>query len=312
LDLNLDEFEKKINADLVGKVVNLASRTARFLQGQQISDAYPDDGGLFADGARRYDEIAAAYEEGDFARAMRIVMALADRANEYVDRVAPWLLKKDPSRANDLRDACTVALNLFRQIVVYLSPALPKLAEQCETLLGVRIEHFENAKQPLLGATVGTFEHMLTRVDPKKVAAMLEESSEAESTGDEGSTPSDDDSALKAEPIAGICTIDDFAKVDLRVARVAKAESIPDAKKLIKLTLSLGGDEHRTVFAGIKSAYEPESLVGRLVVFVANLAPRKMKFGVSEGMIVCASGGNHEGIFVISPDAGATPGMRLR
>jgi methionyl-tRNA synthetase len=153
---------------------------------------------------------------------------------------------------------------------------------------------------------------MLTRVDPKQVAAMLEQSSEPDLSGENPVAHNDDDSALKAEPIVGVCSIDDFTKVDLRVARVIRADAIAEAKKLIKLTLSLGGEERRTVFAGIKSAYEPESLLGRLVVFVANLAPRKMKFGLSEGMIVCASGGSHEGIFVISPDTGATPGMRLR
>lgn len=311
LDLNLEEFEKKVNSDLVGKVVNLASRTARFMQEQALSDAYPDDGGLFAEAARRAEEIATAYEDGDFARAMRTIMSLADRANEYVDRVAPWTLKKDPSRAQELRNSCTVALNLFRQLVIYLAPVLPKLAEQCESLLNARIQHLHDAKQPLLGVSVGTFEHMLTRVDPKKVAAMMNQSMEQPSEADEQAA-ADDGSALQAEPIAGVCTIDDFTKIDLRVARVTKAQSIPEAKKLIKLTLSLGGGECRTVFAGIKSAYEPEALVGRLVVFVANLAPRKMKFGTSEGMIVCASGGNREGIFVISPDPGATPGMRLR
>jgi len=312
LDLNLDEFEKKVNSDLVGKVVNLASRTARFMQGQALSEVYPADDGLFTDAARRREEIAAAYEEGDFARAMRTIMALADRANEYVDRVAPWTIKKDPSRANELRDTCTVALNLFRQIIVYLTPVLPRLATQCGELLNSPIEHFIDVEVPLLGVTVGTFAHMLTRVDPKKVAAMLEQSSDPDLVGDNPVAHNDDDSALKAEPIVGVCSIDDFTKVDLRVARVIQAEAIAEAKKLIKLTLSLGGDERRTVFAGIKSAYEPESLVGRLVVFVANLAPRKMKFGLSEGMIVCASGGSHEGIFVISPDTGATPGMRLR
>lgn len=311
LDLNLDEFEKKVNSDLVGKVVNLASRTARFMQGQALSEVYPEDGGLFTEGARRCNEIAAAYEEGDFARAMRTIMALADRANEYVDRVAPWTIKKDPSRANELRDACSVALNLFRQIVVYLTPVLPRLSAQCSELLSAPIERFTDAKTPLLGVTVGTFEHMLARVDPKKVAAMLEQSSEPVPVG-ESPAVHDDDSALKAEPIVGVCSIDDFTKVDLRVARVINAEAIVEAKKLIKLTLWLGGDERRTVFAGIKAAYEPEALMGRLVVFVANLAPRKMKFGLSEGMIVCASGGSHEGIFVISPDKGATPGMRLR
>jgi methionyl-tRNA synthetase len=312
LDLNLDEFEKKVNSDLVGKVVNLASRTARFMQGQALSAIYPNDGGLFAEAAHRRDEIAAAYEDGDFARAMRTVMALADRANEYVDRVAPWTLKKDPTKASELRDVCTIALNLFRQIVVYLAPVLPRLVEQCDALLTTRIQSFNDVDATLLSVTVGTFEHMLTRVDPKKLAAMIEESREGEEPDDSVLGPSDDDSAVKAEPIAGVCSIDDFSKVDLRVARIVKVEAIPEAKKLLKLTLSLGGQERRTIFAGIKAAYTPEALTGRLVVFVANLAPRQMKFGLSEGMIVCASGAGHEGLFVVSPDAGATPGMRLR
>jgi methionyl-tRNA synthetase len=311
LDLNLEEFERKVNSDLVGKVVNLASRTARFVKGQRLSESYPDDGGLFTEAAARKEEIAGAYEVADTARAMRTVMALADRANEYVDRLAPWKLKNDASRAQELRDVCSVALNLFRQIVVYLTPVLPRLAQQCAVLLERPIGSFDEVDAPLLGAAVGSFEHMLSRVEPKKVQAMIEESREPDDTA-AAAISNDDDSALKAEPIAGMCNIDDFARVDMRVARIVNAEGIPEAKKLLKLTLSLGGSERRIVFAGIKSAYAPESLIGRLVVFVANLAPRKMKFGVSEGMIVCASGGSTEGIFAISPDAGATPGMRLR
>ena len=310
LDLNLEEFERKVNSDLVGKVVNLASRTSRFMQGQALSESYPADDGLFAEAARRKDEIADAYENADLARAMRTIMALADRANEYVDRLAPWKLKKDPARATELRDVCTVALNLFRQIVVYLTPVLPRLAEQSGALLSRPIVSFDEVESPLLSVTVGSFEHMLSRVEPKKVMAMIEESRESDE--ETNAANADDDSALKAEPITGSCSIDDFAKIDMRVARIVNAEGIPEAKKLLKLTLSLGGAERRTVFAGIKSAYAPESLVGRLVVLVANLEPRKMKFGVSEGMIVCASGGNAEGIFAVSPDSGATPGMRLR
>ena len=301
-----------MNSDLVGKVVNLASRTARFMQGQPLSESYPEDGGLFADAASRKQDIAEAYENCDFGRAMRSAMALADRANEYVDRLAPWTLKKNPARMLELRDVCSVALNLFRQIVVYLTPVLPRLTEQCEALLNTPIRSFDEVDAPVLGATVGSFEHMLARVDPKKVAQMIEESREIDEQVGSSDAITDDDSALRAEPIAGNCSIDDFMKVDLRVARIVKAEAIPEAKKLLKLTLSLGGDERRIVFAGIKSAYTPESLIGRLVGFVANLEPRRMKFGVSEGMIVCASGGNTEGIFAVSPDAGATPGMRLR
>lgn len=312
LDLNLDEFEKKVNSDIVGKVVNLASRTARFMQGQTLSEVYPDDGGLFAEAARRKDEIGEAYENCDLARAMRAVMALADRANEYVDRLAPWTLKKDPARGSELRDVCSVALNLFRQIVVYLTPVLPRLAEQCGELFKLPIRSFDEVDTPMLGVEVGAFEHMLNRVDPKKLLLMIEESREIEEESSPSDQSVDDDSAVKAEPISGTCSIDDFMKVDMRVARIVNAEGIPEAKKLLKLTLSLGGDERHTVFAGIKSAYTPESLVGRLVVFVANLEPRRMKFGVSEGMIVCASGGTTEELFAISPDPGAKPGMRLR
>jgi methionyl-tRNA synthetase len=222
------------------------------------------------------------------------------------------VIKKDPTRLGELTDVCTIALNLFRQIVVYLAPVLPKLAEQCNALLGTPIARFTDAETPVLGVSVGAFEHMMTRVDPKKVAAMMEESRASQEAPENTSVAGDDDSALQAEPIAGICTIDDFAKVDLRVARIISAESIPEAKKLLKLTLSLGADQRRTVFAGIKAAYAPEALIGRLIVFVANLAPRQMKFGLSEGMILCASGGKQEGLFIITPDAGATPGMRLR
>lgn len=317
LDLNLEEFQQKVNSDLVGKVVNLASRTARFLEAKPLSAAYPEDGGLFAQGAAASDEIAEAYEQCDLARAMRLVMALADRANEYVGRVEPWKFKNDPSRAEELRDTCTIALNLFRQILVYLAPVLPKMAEQAGALLGVPIANWSEAKQPLLGKAVGKFTHMMARVEPTKVKAMMEanlNAAAAEKTeaAPETTTPADDDSALKAEPLAAQCTIDEFGKIDMRVARVISAEHVPEAKKLLKLKLSLGGNETRQVFAGIKSAYAPEQLIGRLVVMVANLAPRQMKFGLSEGMIVCASGGDTPGIFCVSPDTGAKPGMRLR
>ncbi len=319
LDLNLTEFEDKVNSDLVGKVVNLASRTARFLSGSTLSAVYPEDDGLFAAGAERGAEIADAYEAADLARAMRLIMALADRANEYVARKEPWKLKKAPERAEELRDISSVVLNLFRQLMVYLSPVLPRLAEQCAELVGGPITSWQQSQSPLLGLPVGEFTHMLARVEPKKVELMVE-ASRAEQAAEApaqvvqavvASAPDDNASALTAEPLAAVCSIEDFGKIDLRVARVVNAEAIPEAKKLLKLTLSLGGEERRQVFAGIKAAYAPETLVGRLVVFVANLAPRQMKFGLSEGMVVAASGGDAPGVFLLSPDAGATPGMRL-
>jgi methionyl-tRNA synthetase len=312
LDLNVEELVSKVNSDLIGKVVNLASRTARFVS--ELSTSYPDDGGLFAAGVAAGDEIADAYESCDFARAMRTIMALADRANELVDQRAPWALKKQPDKAQELRDVCTIILNLYRQIVVYLAPVLPQLVEQSRSLLGAPLVSWDEAKNPLLSVKLGEFSHLMQRVDPKKLEAMIEESKpEAPPAAAEAApttTPTDDGAALAAEPLAAECSIDDFTKVDLRVARVLNAEHIPEANKLLKLTVSLGGDTTRTIFAGIKAAYEPEKLIGRLVVIVANLAPRKMKFGVSEGMVVAAGAGGKE-VYVLAPDSGAKPGHRV-
>jgi methionyl-tRNA synthetase len=314
LDLNVEELVAKVNSDLIGKVVNLASRTARFVS--ELSPSYPDDGGLFAAAAAAGDEIADAYENCDFARAMRTIMALADRANELVDQKQPWALKKQPEKLGELRDVCTVILNLYRQIAIYLSPVLPQLAEQSRALLNAPLQSWDEAKQPLLAVKLGEFSHLMQRVDPKKLAAMIEESkpeappAAASEAAVPATAPADDGAALAAEPLAPECSIDDFTKVDLRVARVLNAEHIPEANKLLKLTVSLGGDTTRTIFAGIKAAYAPEQLIGRLVVVVANLAPRKMKFGVSEGMVVAAGAGGKE-VFVLSPDSGAKPGHRV-
>ena len=309
LDLNLDELVSKVNSDLVGKVVNLASRTARFVS--ELSPVYPEDGGLFAAAAAAGDEIADAYESCDFARAMRTIMALADRANELVDQKAPWALKKQPEKLNELRDVCTVVLNLYRQIVIYLAPVLPQLVEQSRALLNAPLGSWDEAKSPLLSVKLGEFSHLMQRVDPRKLEAMIEDSkSETPATASAPAPSGDDGAALAAEPLAAECSIDDFQKVDLRVARVINAEHIPEANKLLKLTVSLGGDTTRTIFAGIKAAYEPEKLIGRLVVIVANLAPRKMKFGVSEGMVVAAGAGGKE-VYVLAPDSGAKPGHRV-
>jgi methionyl-tRNA synthetase len=328
IDLDLDEFLQKVNADLVGKVVNLASRTARWLEATGLSPAYPDDGGLFARAAADGDAIAEAFEDCDFARAMRLAMAAADRANAYVDAEQPWkLAKAGPDAAARLRDVASVAMNLFRQIAVYLAPVLPELAGQVGQLVGGPIHSWEESKTPLTGIPVGRFTPLLKRVEKTQIDAMLaaskEEASEQQSNTQEGgpmttplnpTTPSssaDSGEPLAAEPLAPQCTIDDFAKVDLRVARILAAEEVPEAKKLLKLTVSLGGDASRTVFAGIKGFHNPASLVGRLVVVVANLAPRQMKFGLSEGMVVAASGAGAGGVYLLSPDSGALPGMRL-
>jgi methionyl-tRNA synthetase len=243
----------------------------------------------------------------------------------------PWAIAKRikapglDTKANrqDLQDVCTVALNLFRQLAIYLAPVLPKLAEQTEALLNTPIKHWDDSKTPLKGTRVAKFKHMLQRVEEKDVQAMIEASKPTIDTttpttptaagsagGFSASGFSDTADALAAEPLAPECTIDDFTKIDLRVARIVAAEDVPDAKKLLKLTLSLGGDNTRTVFAGIKEAYQPQDLVGRLVVCVANLAPRKMKFGLSEGMVTACGPGGKE-VFLLSPDSGAVPGQRV-
>jgi methionyl-tRNA synthetase len=325
LDLNRDEFVSKVNSDLVGKVVNLASRTARFVEGTGLSVTFPDDGGLFAQAAAEGEAIAAAYEAGDYNRAMRSIMALADRANQFVDSAAPWKLRGQLERAVELQSSCTIALNLFRQLSVYLAPVLPSLQRQAEELFGRPIGHWDDAKTPLIDAPINPFTHMMKRIEPAEVEAMIAESREEPAGGSvpvssttptpapvaKSDTPSDDRAPLDNEPlVAETIGIDDFTKVDLRVARVVAAEEVPKAKKLLKLTLSLGGDEKRTVFAGIKTAYEPASLVGRLVICVANLAPRQMTFGTSEGMVVAAGAGGKD-IYLLGPDSGAQPGQRV-
>ncbi len=312
-NLDFDEFTEKVNSDLVGKVVNLASRVGKFAHDTGLSETYPDDGGLFASGAAAGEEIASAYEACDYARAMRRIMSLADAANPFVEHARPWEMKKDPARGDELRDTCTVALNLFRQLVVYLSPVLPTLAESCGELLGDPITDWSQSQAPLLGRPVGKFTRMMDRIQKETLQTMIEESkteSDADAAALAAPKFNDSPQPLVDEPIADEITIDDFAKVDLRVARVLSAEQVPEANKLLKLTLGLGGDETRQVFAGIKAAYAPEDLVGRLVVMVANLKPRKMRFGMSEGMVTAAGPGGPD-VFVLGVDSGAVPGQRV-
>jgi methionyl-tRNA synthetase len=314
LDLQLDEFAEKVNTDLVGKVVNLASRVGKFAASTGLSPQYPDDGGLFAAAAAAGEEIAASYESGDYSRATRRIMELADAANPFVEHAKPWEMKSDASRQDQLRDVVTVALNLFRQLAVYLAPVLPRLADQCGELLGDPITDWKQSQTPLVNRPVAKFQRMLDRVAVEDLQKMIEESKPADapaSTG-EGEVAAYHDSGqpLIDEPIAAEITIEDFTKVDLRIARVIAAEHVPEANKLLKLTLSLGGDHRRQVFAGIKAAYTPEQLVGRLVVMVANLQPRKMRFGLSEGMVT-ASGPGGADVFVLGVDDGALPGQRV-
>ncbi len=307
LDLNRDEFVNKVNSDLVGKVVNLASRTAKFAHALGLSSVYPDDGGLFAQGAKQGTEIAAAYERADYARAMRLIIELADAANPFVENNAPWTLKKDPQREQELQDICSVSLNLFRQIVIYLAPVLPRLATAAGKLLNDPIRHWDQSQSPLVGNSVNAFEHMLKRVEMDNMNKLIDESREEDT--EPAATAAGPD-PFEAEPLEAEISIDDFVKVDLRVAEILSAEDVPEANKLLKITVGLGGDRRRTVFAGIKAAYDPASLVGRKVIVAANLAPRKMKFGISEGMIVASGAGGKE-VFLLSPDDGAQPGQRV-
>ena len=340
MDLNLDEFVARVNSDLVGKVVNLASRTARFVQDEGLSPrrvfemaardvdavsshqlvslipAYAEAADLFKENAAAGEAVAASYEAGDFGAVVRRVMQIADAANRFIDAHPPW----DKTITPGLRqDFCTIALSFFRQITVYLAPILPRLAEQTATLLNLSPLakwNWSDAQQPLpQGGKVNKFEHMLQRVDAKKVQAMIEASTE-QAPADVGAPPAiggattDGPEALAAEPLTPTCTFDEFAKVDMRIARVLEAEDVTESNKLLRLTLGLGGDEKRNVFAGIKGVYKPEDLVGRLVVCCANLAPRKMKFGTSEGMVLAAGPGGKD-IFLLSPDSGAVPGQRV-
>lgn len=321
IDLNFEELESKVNADLIGNIVNLASRTAKFAAVTGLSKYYPDDGGLFQLAAEAGEEIAEAYENGDYGKAVKLIMECGYRANKFVEDAAPWKIKHNPDRQIDLQDICTVGINLFKQIVVYLAPILPKLKTQVEELLDCKLDNWNAAQTPTLGSNVNKYKHLMTRVDMKGVEKMVEESKEealagaaltsGQAVADSNDAYNDGPEPLQAEPMTEEkISIDDFLKVDLRIARIVEANEVKEARKLLQLKLSLGGGEYRNVFAGIKAAYNPEKLVGRLVVCVANLQPRQMKFGLSEGMVVAAGPGGEE-IFLLSPDEGAKPGMRL-
>ena len=299
IDLNLDDFVARVNSDLVGKLVNIASRCAGFINRQfdgRLAGCLADEP-LFAEVADSADRIAGHYEAREYSKAMRLVMALADKANRYIDEHKPWVMAKDADRAPDVQLVCTQGLNLFRSLMIYLSPVIPATAAAAREFLGEDTWTWKAAGRPLLGTSINKFKPLLTRVDQKQVERMVEQSKE--------STP-----VAMTEEKDDTITIDDFMRVDLRIARVEKAEPVEGADKLLALTLDLG-DSQRQVFAGIKAAYEPESLVGRHVVVVANLKPRKMRFGTSEGMVLAAGPGGAD-VFVLSVDDGAEPGMRVK
>jgi len=297
-DFNPEDFVARVNADLVGKYVNIASRCAVFINRKFGGELGAARGTLLKDTQAKAAEIAALYDGREFGKALREVMRLADLANQFVDEQKPWELAKQAGAEARLKEVCSTALNLFRLLTLYLKPVLPQTAAQAETFLGIAPLQWSDAAQLLpAGHRIREYRHLLGRVDAQQLDRLFD------------SAAAPQPNAAKEHPVTSI-NIDHFNQLDLRVARIARAEAVEGADKLLKLTLDLGGAT-RTVFAGIKSAYAPEKLEGRLTVVVANLEPRKMKFGVSEGMVLAASG-EAPGIFLVSPDAGAEPGMRVK
>ncbi len=308
IDLNLEDFVQKVNSDVVGKVVNIASRCAGFIGRRfegRLSDELPNPEQYAAFAGERA-AIAAEFEGRNYQSAIRRIMRLADEANRYIDEEKPWVQIKEEGREQHVQAVCTQGINLFSVLISYLAPVLPFTAERASAFLGRDVSDWSRIDQPLTGVAINTFQPLLTRVDPLKVNAVIEASKES-------LQPAEKEQAVEeAEdfgPIADEITIDDFLRVDLRVARIVRAEAVPEADKLLKLTLDIGNGT-RTVFAGIKSAYDPSELEGRLTVMVANLKPRKMRFGTSEGMVLAAGPGGND-LYVLEPDSGARPGMRV-
>ena len=307
VDFTKSDFAQRVNSDLIGKYVNIASRSAGFIVkkfGGKIADDAMNDPILTAIRARTA-EVRECYELREYARAMRIIMELADTINEFVDREKPWELSKDPARASDLQRVSSIALEGFRMLTLMLKPVLPATAERVEAFLSIEPMTWADMDKPLSSANlVQPFKHLMQRVDMEKQLDVLvpEKAPEPEPVLPGG------------EAIAPECTIDDFTKCDLRVAKIVRCQAVEGSTKLLQLTLDVGEGRERNVFSGIQSAYKPEDIEGRLVIMIANLAPRKMRFGVSEGMVLCASDAKDKGLglFLLSPDCGAVPGMRIR
>jgi methionyl-tRNA synthetase len=322
IDLNLEDFVARVNSDLIGKYVNIASRAAGFISKRFNGQLAPAEAGLPAFRAiqEAAPRVADLYEAREFGKAMREVMALADAANQYVDSVKPWELAKHEGKDSELHAACTNALNLFRLLTVLLKPVLPATAAKVEAFLNLAPLTWSDASTLLAGGHgINAYAHLMTRVDPKQIEKLVEANKESLAPAPEQASPQrhaehQEKAAEKQAAEAAHCSIDDFMKVDLRIARIVEASHVEGADKLIRLQLDIGEEKPRQVFAGIKAAYDPAALVGRLTVMVANLAPRKMKFGMSEGMVLAASdpAGKTGGLYILSPDSGAEPGMRVK
>jgi len=306
IDFNPDDFVARVNSDLVGKYINIASRAAGFIAkrfGGQLSGDLGVDGNSLLETLRAHRAtIVELYEERELGKALREIMALADRVNEYVDANKPWELAKQQGADQVLQDVCSVCIEAFRLLTIYLKPVMPALAAQVEAFLQVEPLTFASTDANLGAHRIGTYQHLMQRVDPKLLDALFE-------------PPMIELPPPGGEPLADEIKIDDFTKVDLRIAKIVNAEHVEGSDKLLRLTLDVGEGRTRNVFSGIKSAYQPEDLIGKHTVMVANLAPRKMKFGVSEGMVLAASHADEKanpGIFVLEPFPGAQPGMRVR
>jgi methionyl-tRNA synthetase len=308
IDLNLEDFMQRVNSDLVGKVVNIASRCAGFINKRfdnQLAAELPA-AELYDELVSAGDAIAEEFENREYSKAVREIMALADKANVYIDDNKPWVLIKEENRESEVQAICTQGLNLFRVLMTYLKPILPETAQRSEDFLNSEL-NWDALAQPLLNHSINKFKPLMTRIEKEQIEAMVEQSTEhLEQTESESAATG----PLADDPIAETIQFDDFARVDMRIAKIIKAEHVEGADKLLQLTLDIGG-ETRNVFAGIKSAYQPELLEGRLTIMVANLAPRKMRFGVSEGMVLAAGPGGKD-LFILSPDDGAQPGMRVK
>jgi len=328
IDLNLEDFAQRVNSDLVGKVVNIASRCAGFVVKKfdgKLASSWSDDANtLYQSFVEKSDDIANLYEQREYGHAMREIMTLADKANEYIADTAPWVLAKEEGKEAELHESVSVGINLFRVLMSYLAPVIPETADKARVFLQLEAWNWNDVNQPLMGHEITKFKALLTRLEMPAIEKMVEASAEsltgASSTpdGKKGDKKPKNKQAKQAksnepaaiEAIAEEITIDDFVKIDLRIAKIVNAEAVPEAKKLLKLTLDIGL-EQRQVFAGIKSAYEPEDLIGKLTVMVANLAPRKMRFGMSEGMVLAAGPGGDD-LYILSPDDGAQPGQRVK
>ena len=297
IDLNTDDFIARVNSDLIGKLVNIASRCSGFINKQfdnKLSESI-DNQDLHNEFIDSSDSIAQHYESREFSKAMRQIMLLADKANRYIEEKKPWLMIKDESQAHEVQRVCTQGLNLFRTLMIYLTPVIPGIADKSKELFNEKKWEWSDISSPILGKKIQKYKPLLTRIDKEKVKKMME-------------IPKEESKNSKSPN--NLISIDDFMKIDLRVAHVIDAKEIKEADKLLELTLDLDG-ESRTVIAGIKSAYKAEDLIDRNVVVVANLAPRKMRFGVSEGMVLAAGPGDSD-IFLLSVDEGATPGMKIK